>query len=41
VVPPSLEGAARKLLTSALAEGGETNEWAGSAKLIVTPWVGA
>lgn len=41
VVPPSLEGAARELLTSALAEGGETNEWAGSAKLIVTPWVGA
>lgn len=36
VVPPSLEGAARKLLEKD-AEGG--NEWYGSAKLLVSPWL--
>lgn len=39
VVPPSLEGAARALLTSELAAGGETNKWKGTAELLVTPWV--
>jgi phage major head subunit gpT-like protein len=39
VVPPSLESAALKLLNSELASGGETNEWKGTAKLIVTPWL--
>lgn len=37
VVPPSLEGAANKLLKSLLATGGETNEWAGTAEVLVAP----
>ena len=40
VVPPSLEGEGRKLLNSELGSAGETNEWKGSAELLVTPWVG-
>lgn len=39
VVPPSLESAGRKLLKSELTTGGETNEWAGTAELLVTPWL--
>jgi phage major head subunit gpT-like protein len=39
VVPPSLESAARKLLNSEYATGGETNEWKGTAELLVTPWL--
>lgn len=39
VVPPSLEGDARKLVVGALASGGATNEWAGSAELLVSPWL--
>lgn len=39
VVPPSLESAARKLLNSEYAAGGETNEWKGTAELLVTPWL--
>lgn len=39
VVPPSLEGAGRRLLQSQLVNGGETNEWAGSAELLVVPWL--
>ncbi|PKP76208.1 MAG: hypothetical protein CVT81_16000 [Alphaproteobacteria bacterium HGW-Alphaproteobacteria-3] len=39
VVPPSLESAARKLLNSEFAAGGETNEWKGTAELIVTPYL--
>ena len=39
VVPPSLEGAALRLLNSEYGTGGVTNEWKGAAKLIVTPWV--
>ncbi|SBW01028.1 Major head subunit [uncultured Alphaproteobacteria bacterium] len=35
VVPPSLEGTARRLL-KATVNGGEANEWAGSAELIVS-----
>lgn len=38
VVPPSLERDARRLL-KALHDQGGTNEWAGSAELIVTPFV--
>lgn len=38
VVPPSLEGAGRRLLKAVLADGG-TNEWADSAELIVTPFL--
>lgn len=39
VVPPSLESAARKLLNSEMAAGGETNEWKGTAELLVVPWL--
>ena len=39
VVPPSLESAARKLLNSENAAGGETNEWKGTAELLVVPWL--
>ena len=39
VVPPSLESAARKLLNSEYAAGGETNEWKGTAELMVTSWL--
>lgn len=38
-VPPSLESAGLKLLNSELASGGETNEWKGTAKLAVVPWL--
>lgn len=39
IVPPALEGAARKLLNSEYASGGETNEWKGTAELLVVPWL--
>jgi phage major head subunit gpT-like protein len=39
VVPPALESAARKLLNSEYAAGGETNEWKGTAELLVVPWL--
>ncbi len=39
VVPPSLESAGRKILNSENAAGGETNEWKGTAKLEVVPWL--
>ena len=39
VVPPSLESAARKILNSEYASGGETNEWKGTAELLVCPWL--
>jgi phage major head subunit gpT-like protein len=39
VVPPSLESAGRKLLNSEYAGGGETNEWKGTAELLVVPWL--
>jgi phage major head subunit gpT-like protein len=39
VVPPSLEGAGRAVVTSQLVNGGETNKWAGSAELLATPWL--
>ncbi len=37
VVPPTLESAARKILSSENAAGGETNEWKGTAELLVVP----
>lgn len=37
---PENESAARKLLNSEYGSGGETNEWKGTAELIVTPWIG-
>lgn len=39
VVPPALESAGRKLLNSEYASGGETNEWKGTAELLVCPWL--
>lgn len=39
VVPPSLEGAARKIVANSLTTGGETNEWAGTAQVLMTPWL--
>lgn len=39
VVPPSLESAGRKILNSENASGGETNEWKGTAELLVVPWL--
>lgn len=39
VVPPSLEGAGKAILTSQLVNGGESNKWAGTADLLVVPWL--
>lgn len=39
VVSPTLESAGRKILRSELTTAGETNEWAGTAELLVTPWL--
>lgn len=39
VVSPALERAARKLLVSELTSAGETNEWAGTCRHIVSPWL--
>lgn len=39
VVPPALESAGLKLLNSENAAGGETNEWKGTAELLVVPWL--
>lgn len=37
VVPPALEGAARRVVGAALIAGGETNVWAGTAEILVVP----
>lgn len=39
VVPPTLESAARKILNSEFGPGGETNEWKGTAELLIVPWL--
>lgn len=39
LVPGALEGAAKNIVTSQLVNGGETNKWAGTATLKVTPWL--
>ncbi len=39
VVPPSLESAGLKILNNELGSGGESNEWKGTAKLEVVPWL--
>lgn len=39
VVPPSLESKARKIVSSALTDAGGTNEWAGTATPIISPWL--
>ena len=39
VVGPSNEGAAREVVASQLKSGGETNPWAGTAEVLVVPWL--
>ncbi len=39
IVPPSLEGAAKGILSSQLINGGESNKWAGTADMLVVPWL--
>ena len=39
VVPPSFESAGRQLLNSEYGTGGITNEWKGTAELLVVPWL--
>ncbi|MCB1407751.1 MAG: Mu-like prophage major head subunit gpT family protein, partial [Rhodobacteraceae bacterium] len=41
VVPPTLEGAGLRLLNTENGAAGATNEWKGTADLIVTPFLGA
>ncbi len=40
VVPPSLEGAARAIVTAERDASGETNPWFNTAGLLVSPWLG-
>lgn len=40
VVPSTLEATARKLLKAETIAGGESNVWAGSVELVVTPYIG-
>lgn len=39
VVPPALESAALKIINSENAAGGESNEWKGTARVLVVPWL--
>lgn len=39
VVPPLLESAGRQILNSEYGTGGVTNEWKGTAELLVVPWL--
>lgn len=39
LVPPALEGAANKIIKNDLVGGGDTNEWKGTAELMVSPWL--
>lgn len=39
VVSPANEEAGKKLLSSQLVNGGESNPWAGTAELLVVPWL--
>lgn len=39
VVPPTLEKAGKNILKSVLVNGGESNPWADSAELLVSPWL--
>lgn len=39
VVGPQNEGAARRVVASQLVNGGETNPWAGTAEVLVVPWL--
>lgn len=39
VVPPSLESAALRIVNNELIDGGNTNEWKGTATVKVVPWL--
>jgi len=39
VCGPTMEGSAREVLMKALVNGGETNKWAGTAQVMVVPWL--
>lgn len=39
VIPPTLEGAALRLLNSELGSGGVTNEWKGTAEILKSSWL--
>ncbi|MGO4196551.1 Mu-like prophage major head subunit gpT family protein [Rhizobium sp. YAF28] len=39
VVGPSLEGAAKRIVQSVLVNGGESNPWAGTAEVLMVPWL--
>ena len=39
IVPPNLEGSARKILVNDRNDAGAANEWAGSAEILMTPWL--
>jgi phage major head subunit gpT-like protein len=39
VVPPSLESSARQILNSEYGAAGATNEWTGTAEVLVVPWL--
>ncbi|CAN5129961.1 Mu-like prophage major head subunit gpT family protein [soil metagenome] len=39
VVPPTLEGAANRLMTNDRLANGATNEWKGTAEVMVCPWL--
>lgn len=39
VVPPTLESAALKIVNNELGANGETNEWKGTAKVELVPWL--
>lgn len=39
VVPPALESAALKIVNNELGANGETNEWKGTAEVMVAPWL--
>jgi phage major head subunit gpT-like protein len=39
VIPPSLESQANKIVKNALVDGGNTNEWAGTADVLMVPYL--
>jgi len=39
MVPPSLEGATRRIVGNELTGGGNTNEWYNTAEVLVVPWL--
>ena len=41
IVPPALEGKARKVVQNERLVNGETNEWLGTAEVVVVPWLAA